>query len=246
MSETDKVITELKRQLKISGVKYTDVAQALSLTEGSVKRLLATGNQISLERLNAICELIGMDMAELFKLASPTQALTALTYEQEKQLVDDKALLLVAVCVVNGYQFEEILNQYEFTQPELIKYLVQLDKLDIIELLPNNRLKLKLSPTFSWIAGGPIQRFFQQQVQDEFFRSHFSGEDEKLMMATGLMSIPSNKKIQKRIDKLVSDFYTACRDDGELNLDDRHGTSMIVGIRHWSLPQFKRHERPKK
>lgn len=30
MSETDKVITELKRQLKISGVKYTDVAQALS------------------------------------------------------------------------------------------------------------------------------------------------------------------------------------------------------------------------
>ena len=187
MSETDKVITELKRQLKISGVKYTDVAQALSLTEGSVKRLLAAGNQISLERLNAICELIGMDMAELFKLASPTQALTALTYEQEKQLVDDKALLLVAVCVVNGYQFEEILNQYEFTQPELIKYLIQLDKLDIIELLPNNRLKLKLSPTFSWIAGGPIQRFFQQQVQDEFFRSHFSGEDEKLMMATGLM-----------------------------------------------------------
>lgn len=68
MSETDKVITELKRQLKISGVKYTDVAQALSLTEGSVKRLLASGNQISLERLNAICELIDMDILNCLNL----------------------------------------------------------------------------------------------------------------------------------------------------------------------------------
>ncbi|CCN33908.1 conserved hypothetical protein [Vibrio nigripulchritudo SO65] len=243
MSETSKVVDELKRQLKLSGIKYIDIARELNLTEGSVKRLLASGNQISLERLNVICELMGMEMAELFKLASPTQEITALTFEQEKQLIENKGLLLVAVCVVNGYRFEEIMAQYAFSEPELIQKLAQLDKLNIIELLPQNRVKLKLSPTFSWIAGGPMQRFFQQQVQSEFFRSHFSGEDEKLVMATGLMSLPTNKKLQKRIEKLIADFYSACRDDGDLAISDRHGTSMIVALRQWSLPEFKEYER---
>lgn len=47
MSESHDLIKELKRQLKLSGLHYVDVAQHLELSEGSVKRLLAEGSQIS-------------------------------------------------------------------------------------------------------------------------------------------------------------------------------------------------------
>lgn len=108
MSESYTLIKELKRQLKLAGLHYADVAQHLNLSEGSVKRLLAEGQHISLERLERICQLIGLEMAELFKLAAAhNKGLESLTLEQEKQLVDDKALLLVAICVVNGYQFDK-------------------------------------------------------------------------------------------------------------------------------------------
>lgn len=157
MSESYALIKELKRQLRLSGLHYVDVAQHLELSEGSVKRLLAEGHNISLERLERICQLIGLDMVELFKLAaSHNKGLESLTLDQEKQLVEDKALLLVAICVVNGYQFDQIIEQYTFNEPELIQKLAQLDRLKIIDLLPGNKIRLRISPTFNWQISGPI------------------------------------------------------------------------------------------
>ncbi|MBW3698191.1 XRE family transcriptional regulator [Vibrio sp. T187] len=239
MSESILLIAELKKQLKLHGVTYQDIAKALSLTEGSVKRLFAQGNNLSLDRLEQICQLIGLEMAELFRLASrSSQQLMSLEWQQEEQLVADKGLLLVAVCVVNGYKFEQIVEQYCFSETELIQMLAHLDRLKVIELLPGNRIKLRISPSFSWLAGGPIQQFFQQQVQAEFFKSNFTQPDEKLLMATGLMSIPSNQKLQQRLHKLVQEFYSTCQRDDGLDMDQRHGTSMIVAIRRWNFPLF--------
>lgn len=243
MSESILLIAELKKQLKLHSVTYQDIAKALSLTEGSVKRLFAQGNQLSLDRLEQICQLIGLEMADLFKLASQSsQQITALDWQQEEQLVADKGLLLVAVCVVNGYKFEQIIDQYCFSETELIQMLAHLDRLKVIDLQVGNRIRLKISPSFSWIAGGPIQQFFQHQVQAEFFNSSFANSDEKLSMATGLMSIPSNQKFQKRIQKLVQEFYSNCQEDDELEMAQRHGTSMIVAIRRWSFPLFEQLE----
>lgn len=239
LSESIQLVAELKKQLKLHGVTYQDIAKALSLTEGSVKRLFAQGSQLSLDRLEQICQLIGLEMAELFRLASrASQQLMSLEWRQEEQLVADKGLLLVAVCVVNGYKFEQIVEQYCFSETELIQMLAHLDRLKVIELLPGNRIRLKISPSFSWLAGGPIQQFFQQQVQAEFFKSNFTQPDEKLLMATGLMSIPSNQKLQQRLHKLVQEFYSTCQQDDDLDMEQRHGTSMIVAIRRWNFPLF--------
>ena len=244
MSESHDLIKELKRQLKLSGLHYVDVAQHLELSEGSVKRLLAEGSQISLDRLERICQLIGLEMAELFKLAAAhNKGLESLTLAQEKQLVDDKGLLLVAVCVVNGYRFEQIIEQYTFDELELIQKLAQLDRLNIIDLLPGNKIRLRISPTFKWHTGGPIQRFFQQQVQEAFFQSYFSAEDEKLVMATGLMSLPTNKKMQQKLQKVIDEFYQICQSDDSLDMNEKHGTSLVIAMRRWTFPLFNPWER---
>lgn len=244
MSESYALIKELKRQLKLSGLHYVDVAQHLEVSEGTVKRLLAEGHQISLERLERICQLIGLEMAELFKLAaSHNKGLESLTLEQEKHLIEDKALLLIAICVLNGYQFEQIIEQYTFCESELVQKLVQLDRLSIIDLLPGNKIRLQVSPTFQWQTGGPIQRFFQQQVQEAFFQSYFSAEDEKLSMATGLMSIPTNKKLQHKLQKVIDEFYQACQSDNSLEMSEKHGTSLVIALRRWTFPLFEPWER---
>ncbi|WP_045462061.1 helix-turn-helix domain-containing protein [Vibrio hyugaensis] len=244
MSESHDLIKELKRQLKLSGLHYVDVAQHLELSEGSVKRLLAEGSQISLDRLERICQLIGLEMAELFKLAvAHNKGLESLTLEQEKQLVEDKGLLLIAVCVVNGYRFEQIIEQYTFDELELIQKLAQLDRLNIIDLLPGNKIRLRISPTFRWHTGGPIQCFFQQQVREAFFQSYFSAEDEKLVMATGLMSLPTNKKMQQKLQKVIDEFYQICQSDDSLDMNEKHGTSLVIAMRRWTFPLFNPWER---
>ncbi|MCC4800857.1 transcriptional regulator [Enterovibrio norvegicus] len=243
MAECDQVVQTLKKQLKARGVNYQDVASALSLSEGSVKRLFANGGSLSLERLSAVCQLIDMDMGELFKLSSEsTHQITELTWQQEEELVADKALLLVAVCITNGYRFDQILEQYSLPETVLIQKLAHLDRLNVIELQPDNRIKLKISPSFSWVAGGPIQQFFQQQVISAFFQSRFAGDEEKLVMSTGLMSLSTNYKFQQRIQRLVSEFYDSCNQDTDLTMQERHGTSMVVAMRRWTFPLFEEYE----
>lgn len=240
MTESDRVVQVLKKQLRARGIHYQQVASTLGLSEASVKRLFANGGSLSLERLAMVCRLLEMDLPALFRLvADEREQLSALTWAQEEQLVADKALLLVAVCVTNGYRFEHILSQYNLSEFQVIQKLAQLDRLKVIELLPENRIKLKLSASFAWIPGGPIQQFFQQQVIRTFFRSDFAADDEKLMMSTGLMSVPSNHKFQQRMQKLVNEFYQACDNDDSLAMQERHGTSMIIAIRRWHFPLFE-------
>ncbi|WP_028022694.1 helix-turn-helix domain-containing protein [Enterovibrio calviensis] len=243
MAECDQVVQTLKKQLKARGVNYQDVASALSLSEGSVKRLFANGGSLSLERLSAVCQLIDMEMGELFKLSSESSnQITELTWQQEEELVADKALLLVAVCITNGYRFDQILEQYNLPETVLIQKMAHLDRLNLIELQPDNRIKLKISPSFSWVAGGPIQQFFQQQVISAFFQSRFAGDEEKLVMSTGLMSLSTNYKFQQRIQRLVSEFYDSCNQDTDLTIQERHGTSMVVAMRRWTFPLFDEYE----
>ncbi|OEE71262.1 helix-turn-helix domain-containing protein [Vibrio genomosp. F6] len=239
MSGTKFVIKELKKQLKLHEIQYRDIATQLELSEGSVKRLLADGSNISLSRLEKICQLIRIDLTELFRLASRTdQGLQTLSFEQEQMIVPDKVLLLVSVSVLNGFKYEEIISRYNINKNVLIQKLAELDRMRIIELMPDNRIRLLLSPKFDWIGGGPIQSFFLEEVLPEFFNSYFSRQDEKLVMATGLMSPHTNQKFQGQIQKLVDDFHEACDEDSNLDINDRNGTSIVIALRRWHFDMF--------
>ncbi len=239
MSQTMQLIDELKRQLKHNGKSYKDVAEVLQLSEASVKRLFSHGSSLTIERLEQVCSLINIELGDLILSATTDSRIRALTLEQEKQVVSDLALLLVAVCVFNGYQFEDILRQYQLTEHQLIQKLALLDRLRFIELLPGNKIKLKISPHFHWLPGGPIQTFFQQKVREEFFHSYFNKEGEKLSVATGLLSVSGSQRLHKRIDKLIGEFYDACKDDQDIAFADRKGTSIVVAIRPWQFTLFE-------
>ena len=64
MSEATDLLDALKGLLRERGLTYADAAQALGLSEASVKRLFSQ-RTFALERVEALCELAGADIAEL-------------------------------------------------------------------------------------------------------------------------------------------------------------------------------------
>ena len=127
-------------------------------------------------------------------------------------------MLLVTTCVMNQWQFAEIINYYQVSEPECVNKLVALDRLGVIELLPGNRIKLRIAPNFRWQANGPIQRFFHTSVEREFFDSNFAGDDEQLIVLNGTLSTSANKKFQQRMTKLADEFNEFCKADLRLPL----------------------------
>lgn len=243
MSQSDQVIALLKQQLKAVNKTYAQVADALALSEASVKRLFSEKN-ISLQRLEKIAQLAGLDMTDLFQLLDKSQQhISQLTQEQEQTIANDLELMLVALSVVNGYSYRDLLNHYNVSESLLIRKLAQLDKLKIIELLPNNLIRLKVAPNFHWLPNGPIQRFFQAKVEKDFFQSRFDRESEKLLVLNGVLTPESNKALQKLMVRWGKEFNELMQTDQAVEMDKRKGTTMVLALREWQYSLFQKHSR---
>jgi transcriptional regulator with XRE-family HTH domain len=243
MAQTEAVVNALKDVLKARGVTYARLARGLRLSEASVKRVFAE-RTFTLERLDQICALIGIEITDLARMVrqeaeSPAQ----LSWDQEKQLVSDPKLLLVGVHALNNWTIDEIVETYALSKAECIRQLAHLDRLGIIDLLPNNKIRVRVTQNFSWLPDGPIQQYFHARVQDDFFRSHFDGAGELMLFVSGMLSRPSLSALQSRLRKLRAEFSELHYQDLGLPLAERFGTSMLLAARPWTPDSFKRFQR---
>src|SRR4029077_14196695 len=98
-----------------------------------------------------ICELIGLDLRDILDRGAERPAATnQLTLDQETEVVSDPKLLFMTWLVLVRTPFEEVIQDYRFTEREALQYLIRLDRLKVIELQPGNRVRLLVSPHFSW------------------------------------------------------------------------------------------------
>lgn len=240
MAQTGPLIATLKRELKAQGRTYVDVAEVLELSEASVKRLFADKN-FTLQRIELICDMLDLELSELVQRMSKNQRqLIQLTREQEKEIASDLILLLITVSVISGMSYQEILNNYNIPEPECIQKLAKLDRLKIIELLPNNRVKLLVAPNFHWLPNGPIQQFFQEKVEQDFFSSRFDKANEKLIVTNAILTDSSNARLQKKMQRLAAEFNELMQEDQAAPAEQKSGTTMVVAIRQWQYSLFKK------
>lgn len=239
MAQTSLIISTLKKTLKSHGKTYADIALHLDLSEASVKRMFAQ-KSFSLSRLDAICQMMDMEITELLQQVSDSTArqITELSDEVEKELVSDIELLLVTISVIHHWTLEDILDMYNLTEVDCIQHLAKLDRLNIIELLPNNKIKIKVSPNFKWRKNGHIQRFFRENIESDFFRSTFIQSQEKLIVLNGMLSQESNAIFQRKLERLAREFDELTKDDSSLPLGKRFGYTSVLAVRDWRFSVF--------
>jgi transcriptional regulator with XRE-family HTH domain len=246
MAGSAALIDVLKRELKARGITYARVARDLGMSEASVKRMFSQKN-FTLKRLDAICRLAHIEFSELTRTLNREEVqISQLTHEQEKEIVANKKLFLVAVCALNHVTFEQIVAAYAIPKAECIQLLMRLDRLKFIELQPNNRIRLLVSRTFSWLPDGPIQRFFNQQAHNEYFGSRFDRPEEYMVVANGMLSKPSSAAIVTRLKRIAREFSELHNEDVRLPLAERSAMSLLVAVRHWELQAFVEMRRRRK
>jgi DNA-binding Xre family transcriptional regulator len=243
MTTTANLIAVLKEELKSAGMTYADLAQKLELAESSVKRMLAKGD-MPLSRIDAICSALKIDFAELAQRVADAQPLLAeLTLAQEKAVVADKKLLLVAICVLSQWTLEQLTSNYRLDEAEAIKYLAQLDRLGIIELRPLNRYRLKLAKTFRWRPHGPVMNFFRENALQDYFSGGFEREDESLVLVHGSISKSLAPVFVERMQRVAQDFAQQHQADQKLAERHREGYTLLLAMRSWEFEAFTRFRR---
>lgn len=238
MSQTKLIVETLKKELRKQGINYRQVAQTLELSEASVKRLFAE-NSFTLERIGQVCELLHLEISDLiYQMEKNIELTEQLTLEQETELVSDIKLLLMAHFLMNKLEFSEIIDIYDISETEGIRLLARLDRMKIIELQPGNRVRLMISKHFKHIPGGPIQRFYERNLQSEFFHSSFDQDGEFRVYVSGMFSRDANSEIIRKIKRLAEDAQELRDDSDNLPLEERFGCSLIMAIRSWEPEIF--------
>lgn len=239
MAQTAALVSALKKQLKAHGKTYGDVATVLGLSEASVKRLFAEHN-FTLRRLETVLTLMDMEVSDLIETMQRVRhRVEQLNVAQEEQIAGDIKLLLVAVSVINGLSFADLRSYYNLSEHCLIQKLAQLDRLKMIDLLANNRIKLRIAPNFRWLPNGPIQRFFLAKVEQDFFNTQFERETDRLLVLNGLCTTATNAAIQTRMEQLVSEISEMIKKDVPLALEKKYGNTLVLAIRQWQYDLFR-------
>jgi transcriptional regulator with XRE-family HTH domain len=242
VAERTLLVAELKRALRERGLTYVEVARALGLSLATIKRRFARGD-FSLERFERICELAGVGLRELLQRAEERSAPTRqLTLVQEREIVADPRLFLVTWLVLNRTPFEEITRGYRFTERELLRYFIRLDRLKVIELQPGNRTRLLVSRRFSWRAGGPVQRYLHQRLLREFLASSFTGAQEEFVFHGATVSrevLAQLKRVQQNASRECMELIEQDRSAPQ----GRIGAAFVLALRPWSYTGFAQFER---
>lgn len=232
------LVDTLKRLLKARGITYGELATRIDMSEASVKRMFSQKN-FTLQRLDEILSASGIEFDELSAAQGAPSLISQLTLAQEREIIGDPRLLVVAVSAMNHIGFDDIVKFYDMSEVEVTKYLLRLDKIGFLELLPNNRVKLLIARTFGWIPNGPIQSYFRHEAAADYLDSRFDGPDEVLRLVNVMLSKQSAAALLERLKQVAAEFAQQHQHETRLPIEQRHAISFIVAARPWVPRAFQ-------
>lgn len=160
---TTQVTKTLKTMMKKKKMTYWDLSQRLRISESTVKRFFQ-GENVTIERLNQFCEVIGLSLFTLFELAhSNAEIKLSLTVDQENSLVTHDAAYFVFTHLLSGDTVPSVMERYKLKDIEMTKILKDLEKFGLIERYQGWGIRLKVKGTLTWLKNGPLQKKWMHQ-----------------------------------------------------------------------------------
>ncbi len=235
MNDARDLVDALKQVVRMRGLTYAALAARIGLSEASVKRLFSQ-RTFTLARLEQCCAALDVDFLELARLARARGAASAaMTVAQETALAADARLLAVFYLVMSGWTAEEIVARYQLSAVQCTGLLAQLDRLGLVDLMPGNRVRLRLPRDVRLRPDGPIRRRHGRRVVDDFLAPRFDQAGGTFAFEFRELSRASFEILRRKLERLAAEIHQLADVDAHLPPSDRETIGVALGIRPWSM-----------
>lgn len=157
-TDSKKLLNTLRDVLKSKNFTYAMLAQQLEVSEVTVKRIFSNQN-CNLQTIFKICDLVGISFFDLAALSNQEQELDyVLTADQEKFFADNPALFGILRALHRGTNPTILAKQWNLTPQKFFRILRKLEKLQLLEVLPENQVKMKIAGNIRFQHQGPLAR----------------------------------------------------------------------------------------
>lgn len=225
----------LKNELKMRSLTYRDVAGALDTTENSIK-LRFSHQSLSMEQIMTIAELLKTTLTDLMRKVE-LPSIAKLTKEQELILAKDMRLLLVLIFTMDDWTIQEIAATYDMSEAQCIKYLLTLDHMGLINLLPGNIVRKRIVRGVEFEPGGPLDVILRAHLPD-FFDNNFDAPVEYRFMGRASLTPAAIERFHGDMRQLKQKLNALHEECKIAPAEQRHNVVVVSGIREWEQGVF--------
>lgn len=232
--KSQKIKSVIKDLLKRKNIKYEELAVQMECSVPTIKRILGP-EELSVNRLLQLCEIVDIDLADLQNLTQDEKSQNEkFTDDQEKFLAKNTNFFAYLMNIFDGKTPKQIADKYGLNQRSTDKYLIGLEKHDLIRVTG----KQKIKPAFKNVpnlGNGPLGRayadaivqsgaqFFSGTIREslnalpeaEKTKANFSINTLKVNKSTYLAWFEEQTKARIAFEKLCS-FEEKTKDEKDL------------------------------
>ena len=235
MEDAYRIVDALKKVVRMRGLTYAQLAARVDLSEASVKRLFSQ-RSFTLARLLQFCDALELEFAELARMARGREGeASEMSIAQETALAADTRLLAVFYLVLNGWAFDEIVARYKISATQCVGALAKLDRLQLVDLMPGNRVRLRVPRDLRLRAYGPIRRRHGQRAIEDFLAPQFERAGGYFAFEFRELSRASFELLRRKLERLAAEFQELGELDSRVAPSRRETIGMAIGLRPWSM-----------
>ena len=147
-------------------------------------------------------------------------------------------MVVVAICAAHQMRVDEMVELYKLDEAQCVRLLLRLERIGILEVHENNRIRLRIARTFSWIPEGPIMRYVKSQLPD-FFGYPFDQAGELMRMISIRLSRGAQVALLQQVEQIAREYSEQHNADARLPLSQRQPVSVLLAVRSWEPELFK-------
>lgn len=208
------LLEQLKKIIRAKKWNYAKLAKAVNLSEPTIKRMFQ-GIPCNISHLLSICDAVDISFLDLLQLASEAEPQrTYLTEEQEKFFVKhfDCYAFMFALYYKTEGTLKELQKTWGLSDKECFTYLRQLEKLGLLELLPENEFRWKIKGQINVKEDGPVLNsdYFKEEAHEILAHIYERWDNQQYVIHfSGFQLSKSNfKKFKDELRELNEKYYT--------------------------------------
>ncbi len=208
MTEADRIVEALKQVLREQGIAYRQLAAQVGVSEATIKRSFSR-KTFTLDRLQQICDVVGISLHALSRRAATHTAseIYRLSRAQERRLVADVELFYFFWMLVHRHSVASICRRYRISDRKRRRWLVELDRMKILDLREGDRFTLNVPANVVWNEDGPIERLIVSRSVPVFLRRRFSRSNEYFRFVVGKLSPESMAVFRTQLEAMAERVF---------------------------------------
>lgn len=226
----------IKNKARSLALTQNELAIKLGVSLPTIKRWYG-GGTITLESLQLLVNEVGLTLTEVFSSLEASSSETfQYTGEQENFFSENPDYLAYFDNLLRGFGPAQIQKKFRLSERKSVQYLSKLDKLQLIEWLPKNKVRLLVKGEPVWKDGGKLaatlrtdifKRFIEkeQRSNTNFFLHDYLPEDRN--------------QIARKIQELA-EFAIRANSRAKFQIDNSKPVGLYLSLQNfrWDIDEY--------